>query len=57
MGLIQIDLNEISLMEPVKSYDIRTADNCRNIYDAEKRIIFKLSKISIPNFDSTILRF
>ena len=37
----------------VKSYDEKTAENYRNCYLAEKPIVFKLSKISIPNFDST----
>jgi len=37
----------------VKSYDGKTAENYRNCYLAEKPIVFKLSKISIPKFDST----
>ena len=57
-------MNEIFLMKPskskishsVKSYDEKTSKNCRNFYDTEKRIISKLSKISIRNFNSTILR-
>ena len=51
-------LNLIFLMEPsefkitisVESYDEETAENC---YVAEKPIVFKVSKISIPNIDST----
>ena len=34
-------------------YDEKTAENYRNCYAAKKRIISKLSKISILNFDST----
>ena len=38
----------------VKSYDEKTAENNRNCYDAGKHIASKLlSKISIPDFDST----
>ena len=37
-----------------ESYNKKTAENCRKFYDAEKRIVSKLSKISIPNFDSRI---
>ena len=37
----------------VESYDEKNAENYRNCYDAEKRIASKLSKILIPNFDST----
>ena len=33
----------------VESYNEKTAENYRNCYDAEKRIVFKLSKILIPN--------
>ena len=48
-------MNEISPMKPSefkvsissKSYDEKTAANCRNFYDAKKRIIFKKSKISM----------
>ena len=31
----------------------KTAENDQNCYVAEKRIVFKLSKISVSNFDST----
>ena len=37
----------------VKSYDEKTAENDQKSYLAEKPIVFKLSKISIPKFDST----
>ena len=36
----------------VESYE-KTAENYQNCYVAEKRIVHKLSKISIPNFDRT----
>ena len=32
--------------------DENTAENYRNCYVADKSIVSKLSKISIPNFDS-----
>ena len=34
------------------SYDEKTTENYRNCYVAETHIIFKLSKISIPNIIS-----
>ena len=37
----------------VEIYDEKTAENDQNYYVAEKRIVFKLSKISVSNFDST----
>ena len=40
----------------VERYDAKTAENYRNYYVTEKRIIFKLLKISILNFDGTNLR-
>ena len=36
----------------VESYDEKTAGNYRNCYAAEKRLVFKLLKILILNFDS-----
>ena len=36
----------------VESYDEKSAKNGQNCYVAEKRIVSKLSKISIKNFDS-----
>ena len=36
---------------------LKTAENYRNCYVAEKRIISKLSKISLPNFNSKNWRF
>ena len=38
----------------IKSYDEITTENNWNFYVAEKRIVFKLSKISILNFESMI---
>ena len=38
----------------VGSYDEKTAENYRNSYVAEKRIVSKLSKISIPNLIAQI---
>ena len=35
-----------------KSHDKNTAKNLGNFYDAEKRIVYKLSKISIRNLIS-----
>ena len=40
----------------VESYDKKTADNDKNFYVAEKRIVSELSKISIPNYNSTNLK-
>ena len=45
---------EISLS--IKSCDKKVAENCRNLFDARERLIFKLSEISISNFHSEILR-
>ena len=58
---ILVDLKEIFPVKPsefkvlisVERYDEKTAENYRNCYVAEKRIVFKLLKISIPNFNST----
>ena len=36
--------------------DLSDAGNYRNCYVAEKSIVSKLSKMSIPNIDSAILR-
>ena len=38
----------------VESYDEKTAENFRNCYVTEKkRIVSKISKISIPNINNT----
>ena len=44
---------EFNISVLVKSYDKKTPENYRNCYVAEKRIISKLSKISISNLYST----
>ena len=38
----------------VESYDEKTAENYQNYYVAEKPIVFKLSKIPIPNYQSYV---
>ena len=48
--------SELKISISVESYDEITAENDRNCYVAEKPIVFKLSKISIPNFNSTNYR-
>ena len=42
----------ISVESYVERYDEKTAENNRNCYVAEKRIVCKLLRISIPNSDS-----
>ena len=48
--------SEYKISIVVESYDEKTAENYQNCYIAEKRIVSKLSKISIPYFDSTYWR-
>ena len=43
--------SEFKISILVDSYDEKTAENWKNLYIAEKRIVFKLSKISNPKFD------
>ena len=45
--------SELKISDSVESYDEKTAEIYRNCYVAEKRTVSKLSKISIPSFDST----
>ena len=46
--------SEFKIFISVESYNEKKyAKNYRNYYVVEKRIVSKLSKISIPNFDST----
>ena len=45
--------SEFKITISVGSYDGKTAENYQNCYAAEKRIVSKQSKISIPNFNST----
>ena len=49
--------SEFKISISVESYDEKTAENCRNYYVAEKRIVFKPSKISFANSISTMLLF
>ena len=59
--LIDLILNYMFPMKPsefrisisIESYDEKTAENCRNCYVFEKRIVCKLPKISATNFNST----
>ena len=44
--------SELKISTLVESYDEKTAENYRKFYVVEKRIVSKLSKISIPKFDS-----
>ena len=45
--------SELEISLSVKSYDKKSFENCSHFYDAVKRIVSKLSKISkaIPNYD------
>ena len=43
----------MEISNSVESYDEKTAEKYRNCYAAEKRIVYKLSRILIPNFNST----
>ena len=47
------ETSEFKMSISVESYDEKTTENDRNCYVAEKRIVSKISKISIPNFDIT----
>ena len=48
--------SEFKISISVESYDEKAAENYRNYYVAAKRILSKLSKILILNFNITILR-
>ena len=48
--------SKFKISNPVESYDEKTAENDRNCYVTEKRIVSKQSKISIPNFNTTNAR-
>ena len=64
LRLTLLDLQEIFLIShktlefPIRSKVMikKTAEKCQNFNDAEKLRVSKLSKISIQNFDKTILR-
>ena len=45
--------SEFKISISVETYDEKTAENYRNGYGAEKRIVSKLSKIAIQNLNST----
>ena len=45
--------SEFKFFIQVESYDEKTAENYRNCYVTEKRIVSKLSKISIQNCNNT----
>ena len=45
--------SEFKIFISVESYDEKTAENYQNFYVAEKRIVSKLSNLSIPNFDNS----
>ena len=47
---------EFKNFNSVDIYDEKTAETYRNCYDAKKRIVPNLSKISIPNFNIINLR-
>ena len=53
--IFPIKLSESEISFSVERDDKKTAENYRNCYVAEKRIVTKLSKISISNLDRTIL--
>ena len=44
---------ELKISISVEFYDEKTSESYRNYYVAEKRIVSKLSKITIHNFDGT----
>ena len=52
-SIFQIYPSEFKISISVENYDVKTAENYRNCYVAEKRIASKLSNISIPNYNST----
>ena len=51
--IFPIKPSEYKILISIESYDEKAAENYRNCYVAEKRIVPKLSKTSIPKFDST----
>ena len=44
----------LQISHSVESYDEKAAENDRNCYVAEKRIVSELSKIIVSNLNSTI---
>ena len=55
--LSELDLSDetFKILISIESYE-KTSENYRDCYVAEKRIVSKLSKILIPNYDNTNLR-
>ena len=45
--------SEFKISISVENYDVKTTENYRNFYVVEKCIAYKLSKISLPNFEGT----
>ena len=45
--------SKFKIVISVESYDDKTAEKYRNCYAAEKRIVSKLSKISMTNLNCT----
>ena len=45
--------SEFKISVSIESYDEKTDEKYLNCYVVENLIVFKLSKISIPNFNST----
>ena len=48
--------SQFKICNSVESYDEKTAENYRYCNVAEKRIVSRLSEISIPSFNNTNLR-
>ena len=48
--------SEFKISFSVESYVEKTPESCRNFYDDEESIVSELSKISVPNIVSVILR-
>ena len=51
--ILSMNRSESKISFSVENYDEKTGENYRNFYVIEKRIISKLSKISIKYFNST----
>ena len=50
------DTAEPKIFHSIKSYDEKTAENYQNYYAVEKRIVSKMTKISIPNCNNNKLK-
>ena len=50
--MLATESSEFKIFISVEGYDEKAAENYRHCYVAEKHILSKLSKISIPNIDS-----